>query len=85
MPAWHTASIDAVAAATGTDLQHGIGAAEAAARLERDGPNVLAQARRRSVLRMLAGQLAEGMIVLLLVAAVIAGVLGERSDVITTW
>ncbi len=82
-PAWHTLSIDAVAARTGTDPGRGLAPADAAARLARDGPNALAQARRRSVLRMLAAQLADVMIAVLLVAAVVAAFLGERSDVIT--
>ncbi|MDN4473754.1 cation-translocating P-type ATPase [Demequina zhanjiangensis] len=61
-----------VAAAAETDLRSGLSAAEAAARLARDGPNRLAEAAAVPAWRKLLGQLADPLVYLLLGAIVIS-------------
>ncbi len=52
----------------------GLTAAEAAERLERDGPNRLAEGKRTTLLRRFLSQLADPMILVLLAAAALSGV-----------
>ena len=63
-----------VLAALGTS-KAGLAAAEAEKRLTQDGPNRLAKAKGKSILRRFLEQLADPMIIILLVAAAISGVL----------
>jgi magnesium-transporting ATPase (P-type) len=77
---WHARSAAQVAEGLGSDLEHGLAPDEAARRLRQSGPNALPESRRRSLLRVFLAQLASPLIYLLLVAAVIAGVLGELTD-----
>ena len=58
----------------------GLSAAEAAARLRRDGPNLLPQPERRGWSRMLFDVVREPMLLLLVVAAVLYLLLGEARD-----
>jgi Ca2+-transporting ATPase len=75
-PAWH--AIDAEAAlARLQSRREGLASADAAARLQRDGPNLLPEAAPASILAMLARQFADFMIGVLLVAAVVAAAIGE--------
>ena len=55
--------------------REGLSSAEAAKRLERDGPNRLEAAKGKSLLRRFFEQLADPMIIILLVAAAVSGVL----------
>ena len=55
--------------------REGLSSAEAAKRLERDGPNRLEAAQGKSLLRRFFEQLADPMIIILLVAAAVSGVL----------
>ncbi|MCI4592466.1 magnesium-translocating P-type ATPase [Sphingobium sp. BYY-5] len=57
--------------------REGLTVEEAAARLERDGPNALAGARKRHLLLDLLRRLANPLVAILLVAAAIAGVTGD--------
>ena len=61
-----------VAAGFGTDLDDGLGSGEAAARLERFGPNVLDPAEHVPAWRKLLGQFADPLIYLLLAAAAVS-------------
>jgi Ca2+-transporting ATPase len=79
---WHCLDSESAAADLGTDLAGGLSATEAAARLEQTGPNVLQERGRRSPLVMLASQFTDFMIVVLIAAAVIAGIIGEPQDTI---
>jgi P-type Ca2+ transporter type 2C len=63
---------DAVARALDTDLQRGLGAAEAAARLSRDGPNELRAEPRVPAWRRILAQLQDPLVYLLLAAVAIA-------------
>ena len=71
-----------VVGAIGTSLEHGLTAAEAAARLARHGANAIAETERRSPWRMLLDQFTDFMIIVLMVAAVISGIIGETADAI---
>jgi Ca2+-transporting ATPase len=77
--AWHAAPAAEALAALGSSAQ-GLASAEAAQRLARHGPNALPEGARRSPLRMLAGQFADFMILVLLAAAVVSGLVGEPVD-----
>lgn len=79
---WHARPASAVVAALATDLATGLHESEAAARLARDGPNALPEGRRRGPWRILLGQFADLMVIVLLAAAVLAGMIGEPLDTI---
>ncbi|MGE3679683.1 MAG: cation-translocating P-type ATPase [Burkholderiales bacterium] len=79
---WHCLDADATAARLETDAQRGLSAAAAAERLARHGPNELREGRRRHPLAMLAAQFTDFMILVLIAAAVIAGIVGEPKDAI---
>jgi Ca2+-transporting ATPase len=81
-PAWHCLSAGDVAAELRTDLAAGLTHAEAACRLARHGPNAIAEGEKRSPWRMLLDQFTDFMIVVLLVAAVISGFIGEVIDTV---
>jgi Ca2+-transporting ATPase len=63
-----------------SDSKSGLAAVEAAARLQRHGPNELREKPRRGLLRMLLDQFADFMILVLIAAAVISGVVGDIKD-----
>jgi Ca2+-transporting ATPase len=77
---WHRLAADAVVARLDTGADTGLADAEAGRRLALHGPNELPEGERRSPWLMLAGQFTDFMIVVLLVAAVVAGVVGEPQD-----
>jgi len=77
--AWHAATAEEALARLGS-AREGLGAAEAAERLRRDGPNALPEpAARHPLLRFLA-QFNNTLIYFLLAAAVAAWILGHRID-----
>jgi Ca2+-transporting ATPase len=78
--AWHALSTDAVASHLLVAPERGLDAAEAAARLSRDGRNLLPEARARRAWRILLGQFADVMIGILLAAAAISAALGDLAD-----
>ena len=79
-PAWHCLEAAAAAERLATDPQAGLRPGEAAARLARHGANELAEGAGRSPWRMLAAQFTDFMILVLLAAAVVAGLVGEPQD-----
>jgi Ca2+-transporting ATPase len=79
---WHSLHPDEVSQRLGVDPAAGHSFDEAARRLALHGPNALAEAAGRSVARMVFDQFADMMILILLAAAVIAGVMGEAADTI---
>lgn len=81
-PPWHCQSVEAVLDRLGTDPTQGLEHDEAARRLDRHGPNRLAETRSRGPWRMLAAQFADLMIVLLIGAALIAVWVGETTDAV---
>jgi Ca2+-transporting ATPase len=72
----------AVAATVATDLQRGLDGAEARARLESGGPNVLEERARESAWRLFVTQFANTMTVVLGVALVVTLVIGEFVDAV---
>ena len=75
---------DAVAARLGTpNLGRGLTRPVAEGRLEQDGPNVLAQVRSPSWVRVLARQFTGALVLILLVAAGVSAVVGEVGDALT--
>jgi len=79
-PNWHRLDTQEVAAHFGTGLETGLANGEAGRRLAKHGANVLAEGARRSPWLMLAGQFTDFMILVLLAAAVVAGIVGEPED-----
>ena len=79
-PDWHRLDAGQVAAHLDTELGTGLASAEAGRRLAKHGANELTEGRRRSPWLMLAGQFTDFMIVVLLAAAVVAGIVGEPQD-----
>jgi P-type Ca2+ transporter type 2C len=78
---WHQMSAGEVLDALQTPPQ-GLATMEAQRRFAAVGPNELVQAKRRTPWRMFFQQFADFMIVVLLVAAVISGLVGEAQDTI---
>src|SRR5574340_622759 len=77
---WHCLEGEAVAAHLASDPKSGLPAGIAASRLAQTGPNVLQEAGRRHPLIMLASPFTDFMILVLIAAAVIAGIVGEPQD-----
>lgn len=81
-PAWHTLGSDAVVAQFASDATSGLSHGEASRRLERHGANLLAASGVRPWPAMLAAQFTDFMILVLVAAAVVAGIVGEPQDAI---
>ena len=78
---WHSIEIDEALLRLGSSVT-GLTTAGAQQLLAEYGPNAIPEKRRRSLLVMLLWQFADFMIVVLLVAALISGVIGEPQDTI---
>jgi Ca2+-transporting ATPase len=78
---WHALSVDAALSAAGTD-RSGLTDAEAEARLARYGPNRLSPAPPASPLAILRDQLTGVVVLLLLAAAVLSLLLGDRLEAV---
>ena len=77
---WHLRTVEEVARALGTDPRGGLEPGEAGNRLEAYGRNEMAARRRRGPLKMLLTQFSDFMILVLIAAAVVAGLVGEPQD-----
>ena len=77
---WHTLTVDEAAARLRTDPDRGLAAAEAAARLLRHGPNAIAGPVRRPWWTMLAAQLRDFMVLVLIGAAAVSFLFRELAD-----
>ncbi len=71
-PAWHAMTLEEIARARGTDLEHGLSTADVQRLRAEFGPNALPPPPRPSVLRQLAGQFLNPLVGTLLAAAAIA-------------
>lgn len=78
---WFNNSIEDVIADTQSSTQ-GLESTEASARLEKWGPNKLQEKAKKSLFAIFIDQFKDFMIVVLMLAAVIAGLVGEASDTI---
>jgi Ca2+-transporting ATPase len=79
-PAWHARTTAAVAVALGVAPAAGLDAAEAATRLARHGPNQLASKPPRPAWLKFLDQFRNFLVIVLLGAAVLAGVVGDLKD-----
>ncbi|RLJ63532.1 cation-translocating P-type ATPase [Sulfurisoma sediminicola] len=81
-PAWHGLSGEAVAARLRCSAVRGLAAAEATARLARHGANRLAERAPRPAWRKFLDQFRSVLILILLGAAVLAGIMGDAKDAV---
>ena len=79
-PSWHECTADEVARHLATDRERGLTADEAAARVARHGPNELRAAEHVSLWAILGAQLANVLIIILLIAIVLSAVLGHTLE-----
>ncbi|MGA8995016.1 MAG: HAD-IC family P-type ATPase [Nocardioidaceae bacterium] len=79
-PAWHALPVDEVATLLRTDPVAGLALPEATRRLATTGPNELAGVPQRAPWRVFADQFRNLLILILLVAAVVAGLVGDLRD-----
>ncbi|MCK6574280.1 HAD-IC family P-type ATPase [Myxococcota bacterium] len=77
---WHALHAAEVVSATASDASTGLTAAEAAARLERFGPNALPEPKRRTLAAVFFGQFKSPLIALLFGAAALALAFGHAVD-----
>jgi Ca2+-transporting ATPase len=80
--AWHRRDARAVLAALGTSPEYGLSRSEARARFVEVGANEIEAHRGHGILRLLAHQFSDVMIVLLVGAAIISGWLGDMTDTV---
>jgi magnesium-transporting ATPase (P-type) len=78
---WHNESVEATLQALDSSWA-GLSSAHSAARLQQHGPNAMPNASDRSVMRMLIDQFSDFMVIVLVIAAVISGIVGDLSDTI---
>ena len=78
--AWHTLSVAEVTQRLEVDPQVGLNAQEALRRIRRYGPNTIPEHRQRSLTRIFVDQFTDFMILVLIGAAIVSGLLGERLD-----
>ena len=77
---WHVQSIDTAASALGCDAETGLDAAEAARRLAQIGPNALPEKPGKPAWRLFLEQFKSLLTLVLLAAGVLAGVIGDTTD-----
>ncbi|SEM71287.1 calcium-translocating P-type ATPase, PMCA-type [Nitrosomonas marina] len=77
---WHCLSAEKAAQSLETDLTGGVTADNAAERLKIHGPNRIQRGAKRTPLYIFAAQFADFMILVLVVAAIVSGVVGELRD-----
>ncbi|HRP98012.1 MAG TPA: HAD-IC family P-type ATPase, partial [Rhodocyclaceae bacterium] len=80
--AWHARGADAVCTALDVDPARGLADAEAGARLQRHGPNRLAEKAPRPVWLKFLDQFRSVLIGILLCAALLAGLIGDIKDAV---
>ncbi len=78
---WHTLSIEDTLNKLGSKLE-GLSSNEAREKAQHHGPNELEEGKKKSVLAMLFAQFKDVMILILLVAAIISGIVGDFTDTI---
>jgi Ca2+-transporting ATPase len=77
---WHARDVADATAAFEVDPDRGLTAEEAGRRRAEHGPNLIEASEARPAWRLLLDQFAEPLVVILLVAAVVAGVVGDLKD-----
>ena len=81
-PPWHSLAIEQVASALCSDPVQGLTDAEAASRLAERGPNRLAEKPPRAAWRRFLDQFRNFLVIVLIGAAVLAGMVGDLKDAI---
>ncbi|HIR85504.1 MAG TPA: cation-translocating P-type ATPase [Candidatus Galloscillospira excrementavium] len=79
---WHTMGQDEVLQKLDTSGKDGLTAAEAAKRLEKFGPNALAEGKKKTVLQVFLGQFKDLLVIILIAAALISMATGEVESTI---
>ncbi len=79
---WHRQSADSILRALGTTAEEGLQSKDATEKLKLTGPNEIATTESTSLGRLVIEQLSSFMIVLLIVAAIISGFIGDAIDTI---
>ncbi|MCB0060672.1 MAG: cation-translocating P-type ATPase [Caldilineaceae bacterium] len=79
---WYLQPIESVLEALKSDKEAGLGKAEAEERLTQYGPNELVEKGMKSPWQILLEQLSDAMVIVLIVAAIISGFIGEAQDTI---
>lgn len=79
---WHTKSLEDIERELETSFGEGLSQQEIAKRLEKYGTNELEQRGRRSIWGMLLDQFKDFMVIILIIAAILSGLLGEGIDAI---
>lgn len=79
---WHLLEPWQTTAWLEVDPEQGLSHEEAERRLAAAGPNAIPEPRRRGPLRMLLGQFADFMIIVLILAGIVSGLIGEITDTI---
>lgn len=77
---WHAISVQEASRRLASEIRCGLTDAEAAQRRKRFGENAVREQPPRSIWLMIAAQLSDFMILVLLAAAIVAGVVGELKD-----
>ncbi|MGI6112935.1 MAG: calcium-transporting P-type ATPase, PMR1-type [Mahellales bacterium] len=80
--AWHTLDVHEVKDTLKTSIKDGLSEQDALRRLEQHGPNELEHGASKTVLSMFIEQFKNFMVIILLIAAVISGLLGETKDTV---
>ena len=81
-PPWHSLAIEQVASTLCSDPAQGLTDAEAASRLAERGPNRLAEKPPRAAWRRFLDQFRNFLVIVLIGAAVLAGMVGDLKDAI---
>ena len=79
---WFQQDVDTTLQTLNSDAKSGLSAAEAKTRLNQYGLNELVEKGTRSPWLILLDQLKDVMVIILIIAAVVSGFLGEHEDVI---
>ncbi|QBQ56073.1 cation-translocating P-type ATPase [Nitrosococcus wardiae] len=79
---WHTQEAEKVLQRLDVDPEQGLTSETAKERLADQGKNTIQEAARRPIWRMILGQFTDFMVIVLIVAAVVSGIIGEPQDAI---
>ena len=79
---WHSLSAEQTAQKLNVDLSQGLGTVDVNERFIQAGPNVIQSAQRRSYWHLLSAQFSDFMIIILILAAIISGFIGDLQDTI---
>jgi Ca2+-transporting ATPase len=79
---WHSHSIEKVAADLKTETTHGLASEEAAARLQRLGPNELREKPSTPFWKLVVEQLNSFVVVLLIIASIVSALLGDYVEAV---